>query len=170
MLPLQAHGYRSGFSASPGFRQIRHTSSSSSSSSSYLGGTAAVPVAEEVDSISFPLEPRGDEAEEEEEEEEGEDDDGELASVSTGMGPPSREGGGSWAISMTVWTETAGDRVGGKSGRVREKVGEGEKMKGEKKGRERREKMESDWRFCRGDLGFSRDCPRSVVIVYYANV
>ena len=33
MLPLHAHGYRSGLSASPGFRQIRHTSSSSSSSS-----------------------------------------------------------------------------------------------------------------------------------------
>lgn len=33
MLPLQAHGYLSGLSASPGFLQIRHTSSSSSSSS-----------------------------------------------------------------------------------------------------------------------------------------
>ena len=39
MLPLQAHGYRSGLSASPGFLQIRHTSSSSSSSS-YLAAAA----------------------------------------------------------------------------------------------------------------------------------
>jgi len=38
---------------------------------------------------------------------------------------------------MTVWTEPAGDRVGGESGRVRERVGGGEKMKGEKKGRKR---------------------------------
>lgn len=37
MLPLQAHGYRNGLSASPGFRQIRQTSPSSSSSiKSYL--------------------------------------------------------------------------------------------------------------------------------------
>jgi len=60
-----------------------------------LAGAAAVPVAEAVDSTSFPFGPRGDEADEVEEEEEGEDDEGELASVSTGMGPPSREGGGS---------------------------------------------------------------------------
>ncbi|PKI33531.1 hypothetical protein CRG98_046087, partial [Punica granatum] len=33
-----AHGYRRGFSASPGFRQIRHTSPSSSSSSNLAGG------------------------------------------------------------------------------------------------------------------------------------
>jgi len=43
---------------------------------------------------------------------------------------------------MTVWTETAGDRVGGESGRVREKVGEGEKMKERKKG----ERDERKWR------------------------
>lgn len=46
----------------------------------------------------------------------------------------------------------------------------GRENEGEKKGGKRWEKMESDRRFCRGDLGFSRDCPRSVVIVYYANV
>lgn len=40
MLPLQAHGYRSGLSASPGFLQILQTSSSSSSSSTYLEAVA----------------------------------------------------------------------------------------------------------------------------------
>lgn len=79
MLPLHAHGYRRGLSASPGFRHIRQTSSSSSSSSSYFAGGGAV---DAVGSISFPLEPRGDEAEEEE-------------GVSVARGLPSREGGGS---------------------------------------------------------------------------
>lgn len=95
MLPLHAQGYRSGFSASPGFRHIRHTSSSSSSSSSYL---AAAGADDALGSISFPLAPRGDEAEEEaqeEGEEEEDDDDGELATVSAAIGLPSREGGGS---------------------------------------------------------------------------
>lgn len=95
MLPLHAHGYRRGFSASPGFRHIRHTSSSSSSSSSYFAGGGGGAV-DAVASISFPFEPRGDEAEEDEEEEgEEEEDDGEFATVSAAMGLPSREGGGS---------------------------------------------------------------------------
>lgn len=55
---------------------------------------AVVAVTDEVASISFPLESRGDEAEEEEEEEDG-DDDGEVARVWAAVGLPSREGGGS---------------------------------------------------------------------------
>ena len=43
MLPLHAQGYRSGFSASPGFRQILQTSSSSSSSSISASYFAAAP-------------------------------------------------------------------------------------------------------------------------------
>lgn len=53
---------------------------------------AVVAVTDEVASISFPLESRGDEAEEEEEDG---DDDGEVARVWAAVGLPSREGGGS---------------------------------------------------------------------------
>jgi hypothetical protein len=41
MLPLQAHGYQSGWSSSPPLRQIRHTSLSSSSSGPAEGGRAS---------------------------------------------------------------------------------------------------------------------------------
>lgn len=60
-----------------------------------------------VASISFPLEPRG-----EEEEEDVEEHDGEFARVLAAVGLPSREGGGSLAISITT-----GDRVRGGSER-----------------------------------------------------
>ena len=49
MLPLHAQGYRSGFSASPGFRQILQTSSSSSSSSSMPGSYFAVAAPNDTD-------------------------------------------------------------------------------------------------------------------------
>lgn len=60
-----------------------------------------------VASISFPLEARGDE-----EEDDVEEADGEFASVLAAVGLPSREGGGSLAISITT-----GDRVRGESER-----------------------------------------------------
>ena len=116
ILPLHAQGYRRGFSASPGFLHIRHTSSSSSSSSSYLavGEAAGAGAADDaVDSISFPFAARGDEAREEAEdegEEEEDDDGGEFATVSAAIGLPSREGGGSCAISMADSNRTGLDR------------------------------------------------------------
>lgn len=53
MLPLQAHGYRSGLSASPGFLQIRHTSSSSSSSSYFTATDEDDVIATAFGSFSF---------------------------------------------------------------------------------------------------------------------
>ena len=54
MLPLHAQGYRSGFSASPGFRQILQTSSSSSSSSISASYFAAAPNdTDDVDDVAF---------------------------------------------------------------------------------------------------------------------
>lgn len=142
MLPLHAHGYRSGFSASPGFRQIRHTSSSSSSSSSNFAG-AVDTVAGAVDSISFPWEPRGDDAEEEAEEEVGEEeeDDGELTKASEVVGAaergvPSWEDGGSWAISMGIGLDRTGQ--GPSRWRVRASQGRKERMRGN----EERERVE----------------------------
>ena len=56
MLPLQAQGYRSGFSASPGFRQILQTSSSSSSSSisaSYFAAASPKETDDAIDDVAF---------------------------------------------------------------------------------------------------------------------
>lgn len=84
MLPLQAHGYRSGLSASPGFLQIRHTSSSSSSSSYFTATDEDDVVAAAFASFSL------------------DDDDVLTASVDAASPGTSRSagGGGAGAISM----------------------------------------------------------------------
>lgn len=84
MLPLQAHGYRSGLSASPGFLQIRHTSSSSSSSSYFTATDEDDVVAAAFASFSL------------------DDDDVLTASADAASSGTSRSagGGGAGAISM----------------------------------------------------------------------